>query len=188
MRFPLIEQLGLPVHFERYVPGRLHPDGRRYLPQLVFRLADGQLIGVVDRHHYVDERLAGQVGTARLVYLLSKIVLQQSDTQRQGIVPEITTPGHISTSPMAYGRIVAVPSWEVKRDALPYDTLYTELLLDVGYGVVGVRTSLTSDNMALQIGTQQLAVGDWLVVARSRIDILGFSPEPLDIAPAVYGA
>lgn len=187
MRFPLIERVGLPVHFERYVPGALHADGRRYLPQLVFRLANGQLIGVVDRHHYVDSKLAGQHGHAQFVYLLSKIALQPPGARGQGIVAEVKTPGHISTAPMAYGQIIAVPSWELKRDALPYETLYTELLLDVGDGVVGVRTSLTADNIASQIGTPRLAVGDWLEVARSRIDILRFSTQPLDAQPVLAG-
>ncbi len=182
MRFPLIEQVGLPVHFERYVPGALHPDGRRYLPQLVFRLATGLLMGVVDRHHYVDPEQAGQAGTAQFVYLLSKLALQPPGTQRRGIMAEAQTPGHVSTAPRAYGQIVALPSWELRRDALPYDTLYTELLLDVGDGVVCVRTSLTADNLAAQIGAAQLAVGDWLAVSRSRIDILGFSPQVVNRA------
>ncbi len=182
MRFPLIEQVGLPVHFERYMPGALHPDGRRYLPQLVFRLANGLLMSVVDRHHYIDGDQAGQEGTARFVYLLSTIALQPPGTQRQGIVAEAQTPGHVSTAPRVYGQIVALPSWELRRDALPYDTLYTELLLDVGAGIVGVRTSLTADNIAEQIGAAELAVGDWLAVSRSRIDILGFTPQVVNPA------
>ncbi len=60
---------------------------------------------------------------------------------------------------------------------LPYETLFTELLLDVGDGIVGVRTSLTADDMASKIGAAELEPGDWLAVARSRIDILDFEPS-----------
>ncbi len=35
-RFPHLDQLAIPATFTKYVPGRLHPDGRRYLPLLVF--------------------------------------------------------------------------------------------------------------------------------------------------------
>jgi hypothetical protein len=176
MRFPLSEQLALPVTFERYVPGALHPDGRRYLPQLIFRLNSGMLVGVVDRHHYVDPELVGRAGTAQFVYLLSTIRLQPLGEQQQGIQPESSAAGHISTAPEAYGQVVSVPSWEHRSGDLPYDTLYTELLLDVGDGVVGVRTSMTADNMAAKVGAASVAAGDWLAVSRSRIDILGFEP------------
>lgn len=76
--------------------------------------------------------------------------------------------------PEAYGQIVAVPSWEVQHGHLPYDTLYTELLLDVGDGVIGVRTHVTADNLAAKLGTAQFTVGDWIAVSRSRVDVLGF--------------
>ncbi len=95
MRFPQRDQLRLPVHFERYIPGALHPDGRRYLPQLIFRLSSGVLVGVVDRHHYVDPELVGQPGTARLVYLLSNIARQPAGKQRQGIIRDASTPGQV---------------------------------------------------------------------------------------------
>ena len=177
MRFPLIDQVGLPVRFERYVAGKLHPDGRRYLPQLVFKLPDDLLIGVVDRHHYVEQRLEGQVGTARLVFLLSNIALQAPGEQRQGCVAESNVPGQISTAPPAYGQIVAVPSWEVRRGELSYDNLYAEFVLDVGYGTVGVRTSITADDLAAKLGKPRFEVGDWVSVSRSRIDILAFDPQ-----------
>ncbi len=177
MRFPQSDQLRLPVHFERYMPGALHRDGRRYLPQLIFRLMSGALIGVVDRHHYVDPDFVGQPGSARFVYLLSSLVLQPAGEQRQGIVVDDQRRGHIATAPVAYGRVVAVPGWELQRGVLPYETLFTELLLDVGDGVIGVRTSLTADDMAAKIGTPALKAGDWLAVGRSRIDILGFEPS-----------
>ncbi len=186
MRFPLSEQLTLPVTFERYVQGALHPDGRRYLPQLIFRLNSGILIGVVDRHHYVDPELVGLAGVGQFVYLLSNIRLQTQGQHEQGIRPESVTAGYISTAPEAYGRVVAVPSWEHRSGELPYESLYTELLLDVGDGIVGVRTSMTADDMTAKVGAPSVAAGDWLAVSRSRIDILGF--EPLDTSASSAAA
>ncbi len=174
-RFPLLDQLALPVRFERYVAGKLHPDGRRYLPLLVLALPDGTRIGVVDRHHLVSPEQAGQNGVARLVFLLSDVMLQTSSQQRQGIIPEIAaTQERVSTAPDVYGRVITVPTWELRRGDLPYDVAYIELLLDVGVGVVGLRTSVTAENIADRIGTARLQSGDWVHVARSRVDILGF--------------
>lgn len=175
-RFPLLDQLVLPVLFEQYIAGRLHPDGRRYLPLLVFALPDGARIGVVDRHHLVAPDLAGRNGAARLIFLLSDVALQPPGLRRQAIVPEATKAGRVSTAPEIYGRVVAVPTWDLRRGDLPYDVVYMEVLLDVGVGVVGVRTSVTSDDITAKIGTDRLTTGDWVHVARSRIDILGFDP------------
>jgi hypothetical protein len=172
--FPLLDQVALPVRFERYVPGKLHPDGRRYLPLLVLALPDSAHIGVVDRHHAVAPELAGQDGIARLVFLLSDVTLQPADDQRQGIVPETMLGMHVSTAPDVYGRVVAVPTWERQRGHLPYDVVYMEVLLDVGVGVVGLRTSVTADDITAKLGTACLQIGDWVHVARSRVDILGF--------------
>ena len=176
MRFPLIEQIALPVRFERYLPGALHPDGRRYLPQLVFQLASGARIGIVDRHHYVDPQLVGRDGVARLVWLQAPLSLQPAGEQRQGIGAEPGGSERIATAPPCFGRIAALPSWEPRSGHLPYETLFVELLLDVGDGVVGVRTNLTADDMAAKIGAPRLAPGDWIAVERARIDILGFEP------------
>ncbi len=173
-RFPLLDQVALPATFEQYVPGNLHTDGRRYLPLLLFKLANDLTIGVVDRHHLVNTQLAGRTGIVRLVFLLSNIALQPPGMQRQGVFAEPTNRGGFTTTPEAYGRVVAVPTWEVRRGALPYDTLHTELLLDVGIGVIGVRTSVTADHLAAKLGKAQFAVGDWIAVSRSRVDILGF--------------
>jgi hypothetical protein len=191
MRFPLIDQLNLPCTFAQLVPGKQHPDGRRYLPLIVLQLADAQpvddrpavaALGVVDRHHVVDLALEGRTGVARLVFLLSSVRLQagqppfQASGFRQGLVAEAGLPeGRASTAPIAYGRVVAVPSWEAEREHLPYESLYTELLLDIGAGVIGVRTSLTAASLAETIGKQQIEPGDWLEVRRSRVDILAFA-------------
>ncbi len=173
-RFPLLDQIALPVTFDSYVPGNLHPDGRRYLPLLIFKLASGVSVGVVDRHHLVDPQLAGHRGAARLVFLLSNVTLQPPATTRQGNFAEPINRSGKTTAPEAYGRIVAVPSWETGQGQLPYDTLYTELLLDVGGGTIGVRTHVTADDMTAKLGKAQFTVDDWIHVSRSRVDVLGF--------------
>jgi len=157
------------------VPGRLHSDGRRYLPQLILRAPDGALLGVVDRHHYVDAGLAGHDGVAQLVFLLGNVSLQGAVDERLGIA--VTAPGRIETTPAVYGRVLEVPSWELRSGNLPYQALFVELLLDIGGGVIGVRTNLTADAIAEHLGTQRIRPGDRLAVKRSRIDILGFEPR-----------
>jgi hypothetical protein len=182
MRFPAINQLALRCRFERIVPGKLHADGRRYLPLILLRPADPPapnvlavpLLGVVDRHHVVDPALEGSDGIARLVFLLSSVRLQ--NPPRQGLEAEGELGGgRASTAPTAYGRVLAVPTWEAEQQHLPYESLYTELLLDIGLGVVGVRTNATADSLAEQLGKPRIEPGDWLRVWRSRIDILDFS-------------
>ncbi|HWQ14153.1 MAG TPA: hypothetical protein VNL77_15245 [Roseiflexaceae bacterium] len=181
MRFPALDQVALPCTLEEIVPGRRHPDGRRYLPLVLLRLPDPggdvrrvTMLGVVDRHHVVDAAQAGRVGVARLVFLLSTLRIQEEPV-RQGLFDEeAPAPGRPSTAPLACGRVVVVHTWESERRHLPYEALYTELLLDVGIGTVGVRTSATATNLAESIGTPTAAPGDWLCARRSRIDILGF--------------
>jgi hypothetical protein len=179
VRFPLSEQLDLPCRFAEYAPGRLHPDGRRYLPLILLEL-DAQLwsgaaplLGVVDRHHRVAPGDAGQRGSARIVMLLSTIRLQQPPF-RQGLEAEASAAGRPSTAPTAYGQVVAVPTWETEREHLPYDTLYTELLIDIGGATLGVRTSATAADIGALIGSGRIAAGDYIAVTRSRIDILAF--------------
>lgn len=182
MRFSASEQLHLPCRFAEFVPGQPHADGRRYLPMVVLRSPSGVLrpgvepaaLGVVDRHHVVAPELEGQDGVAKLVLLLSTIRLQEPPF-RTGLVAEPGAAGPVSTRPLAYGRVVGVPTWEAEREHLPYEALYTELLLDIGDGIVGVRTSVTADDLAAAIGKARLEEGDWLEVGRSRIDILDFS-------------
>jgi hypothetical protein len=187
MRFPNSNQLHLPCVFERLVPGKPHPDGRRYLPLIVLRLTvprDGSAptnatavtaLGVVDRHHVVEPAQAGRAGIARLVFLLSSVRLQDSPVHQGLFDEDHVAEGRVSTTPTAYGRVVAVPTWEAEQKHLPYEALYTELLLDIGIGIVGVRTSATAANLAESIGKPQIVPGDWLRVGRSRIDILGFT-------------
>jgi hypothetical protein len=182
MRFPAIDQLVLPCRFERLVAGKLHADGRRYLPLILLRLPEPPvgvhtvpLLGVVDRHHVVDATLEGHDGNARLVFLLSNVRLQEPP--RQGLAAEADlTDDRASTAPTAYGRVVAVPTWEAEQQHLPYESLYTELLLDIGLGIVGVRTNATAASLAERLGKSRIEPGDWLRVWRSRIDILGFEP------------
>ncbi|MDZ4721799.1 MAG: hypothetical protein SH847_25340 [Roseiflexaceae bacterium] len=178
MQFAQSEQLNLPCTFTRIVPGELHPDGRRYLPLIVLALPPTILgtitqIGVVDRHHVVDLQAEGQSGSAKLVFLLSTIRLLGE--QRSGLFDRSVPPGRPSTRPTAYGQVIAVPTWEADREHLPYETLYTELLIDIGGGIIGVRTSTTAANLAEQIGHSRIEPGDWIEIERSRVDILGFS-------------
>jgi hypothetical protein len=181
MRFPSADQLALPCRFERFVPGKPHADGRRYLPLIVLKLTNTppagslavRLLGVVDRHHVVDPALEGREGVARLVFLLSNVQIQESP--RQGLeAAEGLAEGRASIAPVAYGRVVAVPTWEAEQQHLPYESLYTELLLDIGLGVVGVRTNATAASLTEHLGKPRLDPGDWIRVWRSRIDILAF--------------
>jgi hypothetical protein len=177
MRFPQLARLRLPATFERYMAGRPHPDGRRYLPLLILEVGASAPLGVVDRHHLVPPEWAGRRGTARLVFLLSTISLQPAGQQRQELVPEIVLGGRASTMPELYGRVVEVPTWEETRGALQFESLYTEFLLDIGLGTVGVRTATTAGSLEDILGKARLESGDWVHVSRSRVDILGFEPE-----------
>ena len=166
--------------FAGIVPGALHADGRRYLPSIILDLAataaaPALTIAVIDRHHVVDQSLVGCAGIAQLVFLLSVLQLQQPPFI-QAINPEVQ-PGlrRAATRLIACGQVREVPTWEEQREHLPYEALYTELVLDVGAGTVGVRTSATASSLASTIGKQRIEPGDWLCVRRSRVDILGFS-------------
>jgi hypothetical protein len=67
-----------------------------------------------------------------------------------------------------------VPTWEEQRGNLDFESLYTEVLLDIGLGIVGVRTATTADNLQARLGKERIEAGDWLRVGRSRVDILEF--------------
>jgi hypothetical protein len=177
MRFPLLDLLDLPCVFERLIPGKIHPDGRRYLPQILLRpTAEGAgdlLLAVVDRHHLVAEADVGRTGSAQIVCALSHLRLQAPPLQL-GLVPEPGLRGDMTSEPTVFGRVVAVAAWEITRGQLPYEALYTELALDIGLGVVGLRTSLTAPSLAKTIGKATIVPGDHIMLTRSRIDILGF--------------
>lgn len=189
MRFPQSHKLYLNCIFERIVAGKLHSDGRRYLPLIVLRptgiahrtettqvTPPNLLLGVVDRHHVIDQGLVGQPGVARLVCALSVLSLQ-TPPHRQGLVPEPDAiAGYASTNPRVLGRVQEIITWEAERAHLPYESLYTEFLLDIGGGVVGVRTSMTADDLSGVLGKDRIETGDWIELARSRIDILAFDP------------
>jgi hypothetical protein len=178
MRFPLQDRLDLPCVFERIVPGQPHPDGRRYLPLVLLRptapeTPDGLLLGVVDRHDRVREADVGRAGQARLVCALSTLRLQ--DGQVRGVLPEPgLRPGLASTAPLIYGAVLEVAAWERGGPELPYESVYAELLLDVGLGTLGLRTTLTAPAIAAAVGKDELERGDFVALTRSRIDLLGF--------------
>ncbi|MFQ3663876.1 MAG: hypothetical protein SNJ69_15995 [Chloroflexaceae bacterium] len=183
MRFPLLNRLTLPCVLERLIPGQPHPDGRRYLPLVVLRPTGGPAdgpssvrIGVVDRHHRVRESQVGRGGAARLVCSLG-VLRRQEAPPRRGLVPESGwTPPRASLAPTFYGRVVEIITWETERGMLPYETLYAELLLDIGLGTVGLRTGATADDLTSAFGRARLEPGDAVELARSRIDILEFEP------------
>src|SRR5919202_497396 len=117
------------------------------------------LLGVVDRHHLVPPDLAGRTGLVQLVFLLSNVSLQSQGEQRRGLVPEPDLGERASTAPEAYGQVLAVPAWEEQRGTLAYEALYTEFLLDIGPGVVGVRTAVTADSLAEVFGKERIETG-----------------------------
>ncbi|MEI8308150.1 MAG: hypothetical protein WCF99_13905 [Chloroflexales bacterium] len=187
MRFPLINTIAIPCVFEQFVPGALHPDGRRYLPLIVLRptiaptpgtiTPTNLRLGVVDRHHLVAEGDVGRVGVARLIFALSTLRLQQPPYY-SGLEPEDErSPGRASLTPTLFGQVQAVAAWEPGGEYLPYKTLYTEMAIDTDVGVVGLRTTVTAENMAVAIGTERVLPGDWVELRHSRIDILAFEPE-----------
>ena len=174
MRFPALEQVALPATLVALNPGRLHRDGARYLPLVVLRLADGTQLGVVDRHHRVDPDAVGKAGLARLIFQLSRIQLQPPGQQRRGIAVPPDERHGISVMPAAFGQIVSVLTWEQHRK-LGYASLYTELLIDIGAGTVGLRTTVAGASLTEAIGSEQLQAADWIELANSRIDMLAFS-------------
>lgn len=176
MRFTAIADVRMPALFRGVTPGQQHHDGRRYLPILHFipQLAmqvptPMQTLAVVDRHHLVDPQLVGQYGMVQLVLLLAPFALQTLPYQ-QGF-SDVGSPAHV---PHVYGQVTHVATWEIPETPLPYQSLYCEFVLDVGGGTVGVRTHVSATRLADRIGTPMLAPGDWVMIPRPRIDVLGF--------------
>lgn len=178
MRFPNLAELALPATFEQVIPGRLHPDGSRYLPIIGLRLDSGGFMGVVDRHHRVDLAQAGARGIARLVFLLSSLRLQTPPARLAALSSADAHAPALRWT--ASGQIVALPTWEQQR-LFDTDRVYAEAHVDVGLGRVGVRTTLTAPHLATLVGADRLSIGDWITISHSRIDILGFEPQ---LAPA----
>lgn len=176
MRFPELHAVALPATFVEFRPGRLHPSGMRYLPLIVLRLASGVTLGVVDRHHRVDAADVGQRGIARLIFQLSAVQEQPAGQGEAGIVPAAYERGEFSIEPLVLGRIARLHTWEQHRK-LGYESVYTEMLLDVGAGTVGLRTTITGDDLNDVIGATRLDEGAWVRLENSRIDILEFTPE-----------
>lgn len=183
MRFPLADQLAVPCHFERLIPGQLHPDGRRYLPLIILRplVPEAKLppdfrLAVVDRHHRVREADQGRNGSAQLVFALGALRAQTPPYQH-GLLVEAGAHPARSETPTALGQVLAISAWEEGGGALPYRTLYAELTLDLGMGVIGVRTNLTAPDLAVALGVPRLEVGAYARLTQARIDILGFVPE-----------
>ena len=178
MRFAAATALHLPCTFVECVPGQTHHDGRQYLPTVILEMAASssaellplRRLPVVDRHHRVDLTHVGQAGSARLVLLLCQFRLQQVP-YRQGFQPQA---GGIAGAPQVLGRVSEVATWEMPDTPLPYQSLYCEYVLDIGWGRVGVRTHVTAPRLQDKIGCTRLHPGDWVEVWRPRIDILRF--------------
>jgi hypothetical protein len=119
----------------------------------------------------------GRGGAARLVCSLG-VLRPQESPPRRGLSPESDwTPPRASLAPTFYGRVLEIITWESGRGMLPYETLYAELLLDIGLGTVGLRTGATADALTSAFGRARLEPGDAVELARSRIDILGFEAD-----------
>jgi hypothetical protein len=166
MYFPLYNQLKLSCIVERIVPGQPHPDGRHYLPQILLRPAGADiLLGVVDRHHRVAATAEGCVGVARLVCSMG-VVRVQTPPYRLGMGITADWRGGACFDPHIQGRVDRIAVWEPAGKALAKATVYSELSLDLGLGLVGLRANLEP---------VALAPGDYLDLTRTRIDILSFT-------------
>lgn len=178
MRFPLIEQLTVPCRLTQVVPGRVHSDGKRYLPLLMFEphQQPQPQLALVDRHHKVDLHCEGQDGILQLIFLLSRI--ERLTSPRKGLEDsQALAAQRPSSAPTVYGQVAQIATWEENQHALPYHSLFIELLLDIGIGHVGIRTHTTVTDIVAIFGKPRIEAGDWLKLARSRIDILAFKPR-----------
>lgn len=177
MHFSAAEHLALPCRFATFTPGELHQDGRRYLPTVGLSLAEhhpnAYQLPVVDRHHRVNAQHVGSVGYAQLVLLLCQFRIQSGEPHQGLRVQADGIPG----APRVYGRVTHVAIWEIPATPLPYESLYCEFVIDIGFGRVGVRTHATAPHLAQRLGTQQLMIGDFVEIWRPRIDILTFVPQ-----------
>jgi hypothetical protein len=178
MRFPLAEQLALECRLAQVIPGRIHSDGKRYLPLLMFELHQQPQpqIALVDRHHQVDLRCEGQNGQLQAIFLLSRI--QRGVSGQKGLEDQQALAAQrASSAPTVFGQVLEIATWEESQHALPSQSLFIELLLDIGVGKVGVRTHTTVADITAAFGKPQIETGDWITLTRSRIDILAFKPQ-----------
>jgi len=179
MRFTALTHVHLPCEFQQVIPGETYRDGRQYLPTLMLTpRIDAQVVNplqtlaVVDRHHVVDTRMVGSTGMAQLVLLLSPFMIQRAP-YLHGFA-DVGSPAQV---PRVYGQVTHVATWEMPQTPLPYQSLYCEFVIDVGGGTVGVRTHVSAPQLADKIGVSSIHAGDWVVIPRPRIDILGFTPH-----------
>jgi hypothetical protein len=173
MHFPLTEQLGIICCFEQQIPGQLHPDGRRYLPQILLRPIRGSiLLGIVDRHHRVALSDEGKTGRARLVASLGS-VRSQRPPYRLGILSESASQSGITFMPTLLGHVHEVATLEAGSALLSSPSTYVELSLNIGVGLIGLRTNLSTTDFP----GGSLAPGSFLELVRTRIDILEFVPQ-----------
>jgi hypothetical protein len=165
MRFAALPQLALNAVVERIIPGALHPDGRRYLPQLVLRLPDAgdTRLLIVDRHHVsIGEDWHGRPVVVALLCALSRITRQPADW-RAGWQAADGRP----RADLPIGGLVAAPLlWEAAPAAAGFASIYTEFVLQVSNATIGVKTSLNAD------GQPALQIGEPVLLSRSRIDLL----------------
>lgn len=172
MRFSALSHLQLTATVVRTIAGELHPDGRRYLPRLVLQFDDVgpdgnralQLV-IVDRHHVsIADVWDGRHVELALICALSRIERQTPPLRNGWLLPQ--TPLLPAGDAVIAGEIVALPVWEDRHGAAEFNTIYTEFVLRVGHQTIGVKTGMAAD------GSPALAVGDQVLLTRSRIDLL----------------
>jgi hypothetical protein len=185
MRFPQLETLDLPCIFAQHVPGRRHLDGRRYLHRIILQpqLRNAQIdpvdlrLTIIDRHERISPAHAGQAGSARIVCGMGIMHLQEPP-YRAGLFASPDEPAEpLSNVPRILGQIQSLLRWDVAQGALPYTSLYTEIILAVGEARIGVRTTMTAPSLVQALGREQLQPNDWISIERVRIDILDFIPR-----------
>lgn len=185
MRFKALDRLYLRCRYDQFIPGALHEDGRRYLPQIVVTPLDagadtavGTRLWLVDRHHRVDPTLVGHIINVRLLCALSSIRMQVPPL-RAGFIPSPTETATAPLSePVIYGQVADVLTWEMQREYLPFETLYAESVIRLSErATIGLRTTLSAPQIADLIGCAHLLTGHWIEIQRSRIDILALETD-----------
>ena len=179
MRFPAANQLHFGCRFADLLPGRLHSDGRRYLPTLILAWpthAQQPLhLALVDRHHRVDLDLIGQQGHAQLIFALGELTRFVGTKPSEGLHPEAGWEQRgFSSNPTVIATIEELLDWEQDPTPLSNPMIYAEMLLRFGDARVGLRTSLSATDFPAPLRT-----GEIIVLRNARLDILGFRVEPV---------